>query len=78
MDKVNNVFEKFDRDEDGVLSMEEVVPFFMKDLGLPYEAVELLFDEIDKNHDHEISKAELYDFFIEHSVINFTQQADKL
>ena len=78
MDKVNKVFEKFDRDEDGVLSIEEVVPFFMKDLGLPYENVEVLFDEIDKNHDHEISKVELYDFFIEHSVVNFTQQANKL
>ena len=73
MDKVNSVFEKFDRDENGTLSIEEVLPFFMKDLGLPHENVELLFDEIDKNHDHEISKEELFDFFIEHSVVDFTQ-----
>ena len=73
MDKVNSVFEKFDRDENGSLSIEEVLPYFMKDLDLPYENVELLFDEIDKNHDHEISKEELFDFFIEHSVVDFTQ-----
>ena len=37
-----------------------------------------MFDEIDKDNDHEISKAELYDFFIEYAVVDFTQQAKSL
>ena len=78
MDKVNHVFQKFDRDHDDSLSQEEAMPFFMKYLGLPKENVELMFDEIDKDNDHEISKAELYDFFIEHAVVDFTQQAKSL
>ena len=78
MDKVNHVFQKYDRDHDEALSQEEAMPFLMKYLGLPKENVELMFDDIDKDNNHEISKAELYDFFIEHSVVDFTQQAKSL
>ena len=42
------------------------MPYFVKELGLPIENIETLFDEIDKDHNNEITRDELYDFFLEH------------
>ena len=64
--RVEDIFQRFDRDDDQALSTEEIMPYFIKHLGIPPENIETLFFEIDVNGDSVISKAELYDFLLTH------------
>ena len=66
MERVDQIFQKFDKDHDEVLTIEEIMPFFKKCLGLPQEHCETFFHDIDANGDNHISKPELYDFFLTH------------
>ena len=65
MEQVDDIFGKYDRDDDETLSIEEIMPFIIQKLGLPYENLETMFNEIDKNNDNQICKEELYDFLLE-------------
>ena len=49
-----------------MLTIEEIMPYFIKHLGLPQEHCETFFHDIDTNNDNHISKGELYDFFLTH------------
>ena len=65
MEQVDDIFSKYDIDDDETLSIEEIMPFIIQELGLPYENLETMFNEIDKNNDNQICKEELYDFLLE-------------
>ena len=74
MGRVEEIFQSYDRNDDQVLSIEEIMPFFKQCLGLPQECVETLFFEIDANGDNLISKVELYDFLVTHDAYGDTPQ----
>ena len=59
------IFNRFDKNQDGFLNLQEAIPFFEKYLKLPRDAVQIMFEDIDKNEDDKISKEELCDFFRE-------------
>ena len=54
MERVEDIFARLDRDGDESLSIEEIMPFFKEELGLPHESIETLFHEIDTNQDNQI------------------------
>ena len=63
--KVEKIFLKYDRNGDEKLQPEEILAYLRKeDPGISNEAFELLFDEIDTDKNGEISKEELYDYYI--------------
>ena len=44
MQRVEDIFQRFDRDQDENLSIEEIMPFFLKELDLPQVHIESLFE----------------------------------
>ena len=42
--------------------MDEIIPYFERELDIPHENVYTLFAEIDKDGDDKITKEELFDF----------------
>ena len=76
-EKVDDIFARFDRDEDETLSIEEIMPYFIQELGLPYENIETIFYDMDSNNDNYISKEELYDFLLENRDIVEVPQITK-
>ena len=50
------------------MSLDEIIPFFERELDIPHENVYTLFAEIDKNGDAKITREELFDFFEENIV----------
>ena len=64
MIRVDDIFQRFDRDQDENLSIEEIMPFFLKELDLPLVHIESLFEQIDTNGDNHINKEELFDFLV--------------
>ena len=69
MERVDSIFSKFDKDHDEELTIEEIMPFFKKCLGLPSEHCETFFHDMDTDGDNHISKPELYDFFLTHDAL---------
>ena len=63
--KVEKIFLKYDRNGDEKLQPEEILAYLKKeDPSISNEVFELLFDEIDTDENGEISKEELYDYYI--------------
>ena len=54
MERIEDIFARLDRNGDESLSIEEIMPFFKEELGLPHESIETLFHEIDTNQDNQI------------------------
>ena len=63
---VDELFEVFDVDKDGVINRSEFVELIdvlLQDKGI--QMCETIFNRFDKNHDNSISKDELKDMVIE-------------
>lgn len=63
---VDELFEFFDQDKDGVISRSEFVELIdclLQDKGI--RMCETIFHRFDKNHDNSISREELKDMVIE-------------
>ena len=48
--------------------MDEIIPYFERELDIPHENVYTLFAEIDKDGDDKITKEELFDFLEDNTV----------
>jgi len=63
---IDELFEVFDEDKDGVISRSEFVELIeclLQDKGI--RMCETIFNRFDTNHDNSISRAELKDMVIE-------------
>jgi len=63
---VDELFEIFDEDKDGVINrteFSELIDVLLQDKGI--RMCETIFHRFDKNHDNSISKAELKEMVIE-------------